>query len=188
MARIHYHTAIKAIRGRIGGLVCRQWQGGTYVTVRPTSGRRVRGAAEAATNDRFKEAVAAARHAPPEMIARYDERARQEGRSRFSIRTRDYLVPPRISAVFAGCYAGRVGDPVLVIARDDFEVKEVRVTLRRGDGTVVESGLAARVPGDVFRYDASTAVPAGTALQVEVTACDWPGNTAAWQGEWVTPA
>ena len=39
-------------------------------------------------------------------------------------------------------YAGQVGDPIVIRASDDFEVKDVGVALTRGDGRAIESGAA----------------------------------------------
>lgn len=186
MARVKFNRAIEDIRGSLDGWTFRRMFGHSRVSPKPDSLPRARGAAEAATNDRFRKAVQAARSAPPEMVVRYDERARKENKSRFSIRTRDYMVPPKITVVCLNCYAGRPGEPIFVIARDDFEVKDVSVMIRQRDGVVVEAGKATLGKADVFRYDATASVSAGTELKIEITATDWPGNVTRWQGDLVT--
>ena len=186
MARIRFSSGIKEVRGTIGRVVCRQVHGKSVISPKPEPRRhRKRSVAEAETNSRFAHAARCARFASPEMIARYNERARSENTTRFSVRVRDYMCPPSVPAVFTGCYTGRSGDAIFAIARDDFEVKAVRVTIRRRGGESVESGFAARTEADVFRYSATVSIPTGTELELEVVATDWPGNDTAWRTQLV---
>lgn len=181
MAKVQSNSALRKLRGAVDGWVYRQMFGQTVVSPRPRKRGRIREGAERATNDRFRQAAQWASRATPEMIERYNERAARENKTRFSIRTRDYMVPPHIPAVYLGGYSGQPGEAIFVIARDDFEVKEVRVVISRPDASVIETGSAVRCGGDVFRYDTSCAIPAGTETTVEVTASDWPGNVARWR-------
>src|SRR5437870_901597 len=106
MAKVFYTSSIGAVRGEVDGWIFRRFFGRHVVSPKPDRRKRVRTGAEAATVTRFQRAAQAARRAPPEMIARYDERARAENKSKFSIRTRDYMVPPWFTAVYVAGYFG----------------------------------------------------------------------------------
>jgi hypothetical protein len=177
MAKVRYNRAIKDIRGKIDRFVYRRMLGRDVVSGEPGKQERKRAGAEAKNNDRFAEATEWAKRIPADRIPRYDAVAKRDNISKFSARTRDFLRPPKIVAVFADLPAGL---PIFVIARDDFEVKEVRVTLRQPDGQLVESGTAVRCGHDLFRYVPSPTVPRSADLQIEVVARDWPDHVAKW--------
>ena len=82
---------------------------------------------------------------------------------------------------FEACdFEPEVGDEVVVQARDDFGVAEVRVEIRDEAEALLEGGPAAETPPSSGRwvYRASTSVAEGTKVQVTAIAVDRPGNTA----------
>lgn len=190
MAKVVHSSFVESIHGRSGNLIYRHVYGSTRVGPRHNHRKnRERGAAEAATNDRFSRAVARAKAASPEMCARYLERARQLKKPAFGIRVADYLTPPTIESLNLAGYSGCPGEPILVRATDDFEVKDVHVRLRLPDGATLEEGFARRLAegSDAFLYRTQAAPAAGTEVTIEVTARDWPRNKTVKQAAFVCP-
>jgi hypothetical protein len=79
-------------------------------------------------------------------------------------------------------YAGKPGQVVRVKATDDFQVVEVKVTIRGPQGELIEEGLAElkSEKGD-WCYTARMEVPSGQTVSVTAVAKDKPGNTAECQ-------
>jgi len=79
-------------------------------------------------------------------------------------------------------YHGQVGDLISIMARDDFGVASVHVSITDSDNgnALIESGNAVEtaVGSGHWVYTATAAVPAGTELKVNVVATDRPGGTA----------
>ena len=75
-------------------------------------------------------------------------------------------------------YTGQMGDKIAIRAHDDFDVSGVSVAISDTDGHALESGAAVETPPDSGRwlYTATTAVPTGTSVRIEVTATDRPGH------------
>ena len=81
----------------------------------------------------------------------------------------------------AGC--GRTTSPcgttkIVVRTSDDIQVAGVNVAIRDQDGAVLEQGAAVKdAGGATYTYTATTALQAGQAVSIEVTATDLPGNS-----------
>jgi hypothetical protein len=188
MGKVKYNSALKGIRGKVDRWVFRRICGADVVSPVPIKNHRERKGEELANINRFAEAARSAKFASPEMVARYNARALQEpNMSAYSIRTRDYRTPPKIKLVYLLGYAGRPGDEILVHAWDDFEVKDVRIFIRRGGASLIESGFLERVADDLFRYVIKVAVPPGTDAWFEILARDNPGNETRWGSKMTVP-
>lgn len=110
----------REVRGHVGRLIFRNILGTSVVSPSPYhKEERVRSPAEAATTTSFALAVQRARCVSPEMAARYAERAKQENKTQFSIRTRDAMRPPKISLVYLLGYTRKPGEEILITAHDD---------------------------------------------------------------------
>lgn len=114
----------------------------------------------------------------PELQAKYQAAAQQQGRQGFHLAKADFRLPPRIGDVDLSGYRGSAGDLIRVAATDDFEVKEVLLILRRLNGELIEQGAAVPEKG-TWSYQAKTQVPAGETVTVEAIAVDYPGHTAS---------
>src|SRR6185503_7193995 len=77
-------------------------------------------------------------HATPEMKFRYRERAAQLNKPYMAVQVADYMNAPEITAVFLAGYTGQPGEPILIHAHDDFEVKSLTVVIRLANGEVLE--------------------------------------------------
>ena len=73
-------------------------------------------------------------------------------------------------------YTGKTGEAIKIRASDDFQVVGVGVVIRDTGGTVLEQGPAT-VSGDgAWTYAATTKLPDGQQVVIEVTATDRPGH------------
>jgi hypothetical protein len=93
----------------------------------------------------------------------------------FVLAVADFLHAPSVDEIDLTGYTGRPGGTIVVRASDDFEVVQVSLVIRAGDGTLVEQGPATLESG-AWRYTTTVAAPVGAPVVVEVTACDRPGN------------
>ena len=177
MAKVSLNTALTALGGTIDNWVYRKNGDGFIVTKRyapagpPTE-------AQLAIREQFRAAaayakaiLADARHGP-----RYKAAANAAGQRPLAFAIADYFKPPVVQDIVTSAYHGVVGNPLDVRAYDDFEVVGVTVTIRDTTNAVLEQGPAALV-NDLWRYTATTAVAAGTAVTIEAVATDRPGNT-----------
>jgi hypothetical protein len=115
------------------------------------------------------------------MKAAYREKA-GNGRSPYNLVISDYLTSPVVSEKNVSACQGHAGDTIIVTAKKDFRVKEVKVTIIGNGGTVIEQG--AIMPGVSAKYwhyvaTADAGNPAGRV--VIAVAKDYPGNTAELQ-------
>jgi orotate phosphoribosyltransferase len=112
----------------------------------------------------------------PELYARYVAVSKQQGSLPFTVSNRDYNNPPVVDAIDSSAYRGALGQVIRIRAHDDFEVRDVTVTIRTGD-TPIESGLGIRQLDESWHYT-STATAIGT-VTIEATARDWPDHKAS---------
>jgi hypothetical protein len=136
---------------------------------------------EIANQTSFIKAVAYAKAVwagQPELQAKYQAAAQQQGRQGFHLAKADFRLPPSIGQVDLSGYRGDPADIIRVVATDDFEVKEVLLVLRRLNGELIEQGPAELEAG-VWHYRAQTQVPATQTITVEAIAVDYPGHTAS---------
>jgi hypothetical protein len=103
---------------------------------------------------------------------------RPQFRRGFDLAKADFMRPPSVEDLDLSDYTGKSGETIRVRATDDFEVKEVQVTIRRLDGTLIEKG-AADPDGGQWIYETSAKVAEGVTVVVEATATDHPGHTAS---------
>lgn len=111
----------------------------------------------------FYEAVALARESNPYLVA-----------------ITDFLVKPRFEPLDLSEYRGQIGDTILIRAVDDIGLTDVDVTLSANDGTQIETGKAVEdgVHTGHWTYTATTPVPLGTDIFIEVFGFDHAGTKA----------
>jgi hypothetical protein len=92
----------------------------------------------------------------------------------------DYFHPPVIDFVTMVSYAGRRGETIGIRVTDSVAVARVRVVIRDSRGRILERGWV-RDPecGKRIFYIARKNLRSGRVVQIEVTATDHAGNTAA---------
>lgn len=162
--------------GALGRVVLRR-VGDRVIFSRPPIDRRPSNAPSAlAARLRFNEAATYSKGVVDNPVRRapYDAVAAEKKQPVFSVIMTDFLKSPVIQTVDTGGYHGQVGDALVVTARTDLPLAGLTVTLRRLDGTEVESGAATLTAGK-WRYLATQAVPAGGALVLVVTVIDADG-------------
>ncbi len=116
--------------------------------------------------------------ADADRFAMYEEGISKKMKSAYAVAFNDALTPPRVDEINTSDYYGAVGDIISIQAHDDFEVARVRVTIKHGNGIVVEEGDAVK-ENDAIRYWKYSAKVKNQHLMsttISVTAFDYPGN------------
>ena len=188
MARVKLNPIIDQVRGKVGDLVFRSYNGETVLSRQPDLSGVAATAPQLAQRARFRDAAFYGRMvmANPDDRAFYEAIAARRGQPVFSVTVEDFLKPPVVDEIDAGAYAGATGDPIVVRAHDDVEVTGVVVTLADDGGTELESGPAV-LDEWRWRYEAQTDVPAGTAVTITARAADRPGGIGEESVEVTTP-
>lgn len=176
MAKIGLNTALSSISGKIDNWVYRKNGDGFIVAKRPILTAPPT-AAQLAHREIFRAAAAFAKAivAHPVQGPRYVAAAQRVGQRPFAFAIADYFKPPVVQGIVTTGYHGAIGDPIEVRAFDDFEVVGVTVAIRDAANAILEQGAAVLVDS-VWRYTATTAIAVGTAVTIEATATDRPGN------------
>ena len=177
MAKVDFNAITQHFRGLVGDLVFRRRFGRLQAILRPKPSLTPPSEAQRAQRVEFKEALSYAKSALADPVSRavYERAADRQQNDARSLAVGDYFKPPVVQKIDMSDYLGRIGDTIAVLADDDVAVKGVAVIVRRSDGTILEQGPAELIH-DKWIYRATTAVPIGQNLIVEVTATDWPGN------------
>ncbi|MDP4265754.1 MAG: hypothetical protein Q8941_24765 [Bacteroidota bacterium] len=182
MAKVKDNILLKGLSGTIGGqLTFRQIGGKTCVSKYQKAPGVPATEKKKAVQTKFGVATAYARGAvkDPKLKAMYQAFV-TGGQRAFNIAMTDALRPPVVESIHAESYAGRVGDPIIIRATDDFKVASVVVSIYNQAGDLVEQGNAlARENGDEdWVYIASRENPEPAGAKISVVAMDLPGNQA----------
>jgi hypothetical protein len=168
--KVTFNRSISRISGKLDDLVFREQNGQTVAV--PFSPRPDNPSpAQLDGRDRFKEAQAYAKRVLSDPLKR--ERYRTLAAARKcppnALLISNFLNPPVLDHLELTDFQGRLNDPIRVLASDGIEVTAVTITVRRADGTVIESGSAAR-DHDVWVYRCSTSAVGEGLVQIEVAA------------------
>jgi len=178
------NRAFTAASGELDGLVYRNIRGKVIASRKPDTSNVVYSENQIAQRERFKQAAAygKAALANPAVRALYEAAAKEKDMPLFAVTIADFFNAPVVSNVDVLEYHGQVGDLISILARDDFGVASVHVSITDSDngGNMLESGNAVETAPDSgeWIYTATAAVPAGTEVKVNVVATDRPGGTA----------
>ncbi|MBI5302902.1 MAG: hypothetical protein HY868_12260 [Chloroflexi bacterium] len=182
MAKTKLNPILEQVRGQVGDLVFKRYNGETVLTRKPDMEGREATEAQLAAREKFRQATLYGKMvmADPDTKTLYEEEAQDRGVPVFSLTVADFYNAPAVDEVDLSAYAGKVGDEISVHAHDDFAVVGVAVAIARTDGQAIEAGDAVETPPGSGRwvYTAKQAVPTGTAVRVNVTAKDHPGHTS----------
>jgi hypothetical protein len=115
--------------------------------------------------------------ADPELKAAYRKKAKT-GKTAYNIAFRDFMKAPVVKDIDTSKYNGTPGSAVGIVAKDDFRVAEVMVSIRTATGELVEEGNAVLNPinRDKWIYTTKQSNAALSGSVVHVTARDLPGN------------
>lgn len=132
--------------------------------------------AQAEQRVRFKQAVKYSKSVLADLETRaiYESASEQKGVPAFALRVADFLNLPSIDEVDLSAYQRQVGNPITIIASDDFGVVNVQVKLTNPQGVTIENGDAIEYSTDTgnWIYTTTAAVPAGAVVGIQVIAKD----------------
>jgi hypothetical protein len=156
MTRVILDGTIKALRGKIGGLIFRQMPDGSVVVSEspPLKTRRQKKRAklkrsprQKAHNSNFREAVDYARPAAKTQPLYAELAAVSPMKTAYNFALSDWFHPPQVHRI------ERKEGRIRVKATDDVMVAKVRVTVLDGPGgNVLERGEAVRARGDWWEF------------------------------------
>ena len=179
MTKANLNSTIDDYRGSIGKLVFKKVRGRTVVSKKPV----VTAEPSQAQRDqriRFKETAAFGKFAQndPALRAIYEPIALAREVTVYTVAVQDYLKKPVVKPLDLFQYKGRVGDPILIEARDEVAISSLEVTIDSDEGALIESGQAVEsAPGTgKWTYKATVTVPLGTDIFIDVVAVDHAGN------------
>jgi hypothetical protein len=184
------NRAFREVSGELDGLVYRNVRGKVVAARKPDLSNVVYSESQIAHRERFKQAAAYGKSAlaDPTVREQYEAAAKDKDMPIFALTIADFFNAPSIDNVNLSAYNGQVGDLINIIARDDFEVLSVHVSITNSDagGSVVESSNAVETAAGSGQwvYTATTVLAAGTDVVVNVVATDRPGGTAVTGKPW----
>jgi len=135
---------------------------------------------QVAQQDKFRLAAlyGKAALADPDTKQVYEDAAARKGIPVFALTLGDFLNAPAVDEIDLSGYSGKANEPIRIRASDDVEVSGVSVAIRDQGGAVLEHGVAAKAAGSLsWTYTTTTALQAGQAVSIEVSATDLPGHT-----------
>jgi hypothetical protein len=186
MARINDNLLVRGARGRMGKQFMYKRHGeDTFITRMPAINKDLQPTdRQMEIRDLFAEAALYAQGAisDPELKKEYRKKAKP-GRTAYNIAFRDFLKAPVVKSIETDSYTGVPASPIVIRAKDDFRVAEVKVRILTAAGVLVEEGNAVLNPIKrnkwIYTATQNNAALAGTKIQV--TALDLPGNTGVLQ-------
>lgn len=179
MAKVQLNPVMEGIRGSIGDLVFKHYGEEVIVGRKPDRGGQPPTTGQQQVRNQFKLATVYGKAvlADPVAKALYEPVAQGKGIHVFALTIADFFHAPVVDEIDLSAYTGQPGGTIRIRASDDFQVTSVEVAIRMPDGTALEQGLAAAVAGDgTWTYQATTALPAGQTVSIEVSALDRPGH------------
>ena len=181
MAKITENLLVKGARGNLGKQYVYKTRGSrTYIARMPVVNKdAVPTEKQSEVRESFGEASMYAQGAmsSPDLKKQYEKKA-TDGSTAFNIAFRDFLKPPVVKSIATGKYNGTPGSIIVVKAKDDFRVVEVKVSIRTADGVLVEEGNAVLNPinRNSWDYTASQTNASPPGSIITATAVDLPGN------------
>ena len=179
MANVKLNPIIQNVRGHIGDLIFRRSNGAVIIGRMPET-RGIFTDAQKAVQERFRQATIYGKMVMADEHARalYQEVAKKKGKPVFSLMIGDFFKAPSVDEIDLSSYDGQVGSKIRIRASDDFDVIGVTVVISDSTGALIEQGVAEKsaVDSGAWSYTASTSIAAGTAIRVDATATDRPGN------------
>ncbi|WP_343306732.1 hypothetical protein AAHN97_06430 [Chitinophaga niabensis] len=174
------NSIMRGASGALGEeLVFRQRAGKTVISLPPVPREDNPTGDQVEVRSKFKEAnrYAKTATADPALKVAYKAKARP-GMSAFNVAMVDFFKAPEILEVDVTTYTGLSGEPILIMATDDFKVKSVKVSILNIEGEEIESGEAMAHPesDDFWTYTTTAANPDGASGIIKVEVSDLPGN------------
>ena len=179
MTKVRFHGPIAGFSGAMGEIVFAD-QGKRTVAYMKT--HYAPSEAQVNWQERWKEAAAYAKSVMGDPAKRefYQVIALEKDIPLFALAMGDFLNLPSFESLDYEQYQGKVGDPILIRAKDDKGLASVEVTLRKTDGALIEKGMAVEsgLRSGYWVYTATQAVVAGTDIFIEAVGMDHAGQKA----------
>lgn len=183
MGIVKQNLLTKGFSGKIGDeIVFRQIGSATHFAKRPRK-REVLTPGQAAHQEVFRAAIyyAKAILLDPAAKAAYETWAQSTNLKSAQIAAvTDYLKQPKIARVHSDSYQGAIGNVIFIVGEDHHKLYKVEVTIKRADGTVVETGEAIRQEQD-WKYVATQANAAVAGSTIVINAKDRPGKEVTFE-------
>ena len=184
MTKVYLQPGLRGLSGGMGDWVYQFRKGKTFLGMKPINNSEP-SEAQVAQRERFRLAAEYGKFVMSDDATRslYEQAAAESDVPVFALCVADFLKPPSIDSIDPRDYTGKVGDPIKIVASDDFGVMRVDVMLTDDDaGTIIESGQAVETGSGHWTYTATTPVSTGITVQFQATATDRPGGTAVKRG------
>ena len=180
MAKMLKKGVIGEFSGKVGQVIIRRMKSGIYYLVTPGVYTKPRSKLQLESQARFAEATRYARHTRqkrPEVWSIYQRRAKTTRRlTPTNVAVQDFMSPPTIDDVDVSYFKGKAGDPIYIEAQDKNKVVKVSVSIRDGDGNLIEEGEAQMDSKRDWSYRVEEDLAIGKKLRVEVTVTDLVGH------------
>ena len=180
MAKVKLNPVIMQMRGQIGDLVFKRYEGGVIISRKSDLSDVKPNEAQLQHQNLFRQAALYGKlvMADPAQKADYEAAAKARGKPVFSLTVADFFNAPSVDEVDLSAYSGAIGDEIVVLAHDDFEVSGAQVSITYADGQPVEDGAAVETPAKSGRwvYTATAAATPGADVRIAVTVQDRPGG------------
>lgn len=145
MAKVGENLLVAKSRGNVGKqFVYKKRGNNTHIARMPTVDKNaVATEKQEKVRDLFASASLYAQGAmtSPELKKLYQKKA-TDGSTAFNVAFKDYTKPPRVKSIDTAKYTGNPGSEIVVVARDDFRLKDVMVSIYNAAGELVETGNA----------------------------------------------
>lgn len=180
MARQKNNIIMRSTRGMVGGqIVFKRRAGLGYVSAapevnenrKPTDGQLV-------VQGRFKKNTEYAQLAMKnlELKAAY-KAAALRNQSSYNVAFQDAAYPPVVTSLLVNGYVGIAGNQIVVHAKDNFKVNNVKVTIYDAEGALVEEGAAIANPDGIsWSYTVTTPNANFIGSKIKASAFDIPEN------------
>lgn len=187
MAKSENNEVMFGARGQVGNLVVfKNYYGRTIISkVKTKKDNQVFSDDQRLVKERFKEAVIYAKGAMKDDILCDFYRPFEKGGCKiYNLAVADFCKSPEVKSINLRRYDGNIGDYLTIRAVDNFKVVRVEVTIKKADGSFVESGAAVLAPNEADWIYTATAINEdveGTVITVSAT--DTPGNVTVFDQE-----
>lgn len=179
MTKVRFHGPIAGFSGAMGEMVFADTKEKNRTTAYMKTHYTL-SQAQLDHQERWKEASARAKQAleDPTVRAFYETIAVERDVHTFVVAFTDFLVPPTFKPLDLSEYKGKVGDKIIIRAKDDIGLTHVDVNIVAQDGTPIEQGQAIEdgVRSGNWSYTATRPVALGTDVFIEIKGVDHAGN------------
>jgi hypothetical protein len=180
MSNTNKNVVVRALKGKFADqVVFKKSNGHSIMANVPSKTTKQATVAQLRIRDEFRMAANYAKHAitNPQLLTLYQSLARN-GQNAYSAALADFLTPPKVTTLDVSAYKGMLGGIIAVRAVDAYSVKEVNVSIKAADGSVLETGPAVLDSnGNFWCYTATKDANPVAGTIVTAIAKDNPGNS-----------